>query len=72
MTTIIIVIRRKRWRRSTLPTTKLVKTADNKMKVAMAMIKMMTTPTIVIMRETRQPPVLFISQFITDTISTNM
>ena len=46
MTTMIVVIRRKRWCTSTLTTTKLATTADNKMKVAMAMIKMMTTPTI--------------------------
>ena len=45
-----------------MSTTKLETTIENKTKVAMAMITMMTTPTIMIKADTQQLPVLFISQ----------
>ena len=57
---------------SIMTTTKLATTIDNKTKVAMVMITMMTTPTIMIKGDTLQLPVLFVSQLITDTISTHM
>ena len=55
-----------------MTTTKLATTIDNKTKVAMLMTTMMTTPTIMIKGDTLQLPVLFVSQLITDTMSTHM
>lgn len=57
---------------SIMTTTKLASTTHIKKKVAMVMITMMTTPTIMIKGDKLQLPVLFISQLITDTISTHM
>ena len=57
---------------SIMTTTKLATTTDIKRKVAMVMITMMTTQTIMIKGDKLQLPVLFISQLITDTMSTHM
>ena len=45
-----------------MSTTKLATTIESKTKVAMAMITMMTMPTIMIKADAQQLPVLFISQ----------